>query len=56
MNSKKGESAIDIGNESGPYFFVVDHSDYRGGAVPGEQPTALDAFVEMTVTKKKFGL
>jgi len=43
-------------NESGPYYFVVDHSDYRGGAVPSEQPTALDAFVEVTVTEKKFAL
>jgi len=48
-----GRESVD---ESGPYFFVVDHSDYRGGAAPGEQPTPLSAFVDVTVTKKKFGL
>lgn len=42
--------------ESGPYFFVVDHSDYRDGAAPGEEPSPLSAFVDLTVTKHRFGL
>ena len=40
-------------DDAGPYFFVVDHSGYRGEAVPGEEATPLDAFVDLTVTRRK---
>lgn len=39
---------------SGPYFFVVDHSGYRGETPPSdEQPTPLEAYVDLTVTQRK---
>jgi hypothetical protein len=37
---------------SGPYYFVVDHSDYRDGATPGDNPSALSVFLDLTVTER----
>jgi hypothetical protein len=39
---------------SGPYYFVVDHSDYRNGAKPGENPSPLSVFLDLTVTERTF--
>ena len=52
----KNEGGREPVDASGPYFFVVDHSRYRGERPPGEQADPLSAFVDLTVTKKKFGL
>jgi hypothetical protein len=43
---------------SGPYFFVVDHSGYRdeNQPPPDSEAKRLSAFVDLTVTKKEFGL
>jgi len=38
----------------GPYFFVVDHSDYRGDATPGDNPSSLSVFLDLTVTERNF--
>ncbi|WP_436926365.1 hypothetical protein [Halosimplex amylolyticum] len=40
-------------DDSGPYYFVVDHSDYRDEAGPGDEPAPLDVFVDLTVTQRK---
>lgn len=40
-------------DDTGPYFFVVDHSDYREGAVPGDEPEPLSVSVDLTVTQRK---
>lgn len=36
----------------GPYFFVVDHSDYGDGPAPGDDPSPLSVFLDMTVTER----
>lgn len=39
---------------SGPYFFVVDHSGYRGGHAPSDdQPAPLNPYIDLTVTQRK---
>ncbi|WP_459191232.1 hypothetical protein [Halosimplex sp. J119] len=38
---------------SGPYYFVVDHSAYRGESGPDDDPEPLDVFVDLTVTQRK---
>ena len=41
-------------DDAGPYYFVVDHSGYRGEHSPKtEQPSPLDVFVDLTVTRRK---
>lgn len=41
-------------DDAGPYYFVVDHSGYRGEHPPRtEQPSPLDVFVDLTVTRRK---
>jgi len=41
-------------DDTGPYYFVVDHSGYRGEHPPKtEQPSPLDVFVDLTVTRRK---
>ncbi|WP_123538021.1 hypothetical protein [Halosimplex salinum] len=54
------EAATDDGgarepiDASGPYFFVVDHSDYRDDAAPDDdEPSPLEVFVDLTVTERK---
>ncbi|MDG5777557.1 hypothetical protein VB773_05425 [Haloarculaceae archaeon H-GB2-1] len=39
---------------TGPYYFVVDHSAYLGRTPPKEHGGPLKAFVDLTVTKKRF--
>jgi hypothetical protein len=46
-----GRASIDA---SGPYYFVLDHSDYRNGAEPSDNPTALSVFLDLTVTERSF--
>ena len=50
-----GRQSID---ESGPYYFVLDHSDYpaAGGARPSEMPDRRSIYLDLTVTKQRFGL
>lgn len=39
---------------SGPYFFVIDNSKYRGETPPaGDPPAPLDVYVDLTVTQRK---
>jgi len=35
----------------GPYFFVVDHSNY-GDATPADEPSPLSVFLDLTVTER----
>ncbi|MFB6165518.1 MAG: hypothetical protein ABEJ31_10205 [Haloarculaceae archaeon] len=43
---------------AGPYYFVVDHSDYppAGGAFPRDPPERRRVSVSLTVTKQQFSL
>lgn len=43
---------------TGPYYFVLDNSDYpaAGGAYPSAQPSSRSIFLDLTVTRKRFGL
>lgn len=41
---------------TGPYWFVIDHSDYRGETAPGEEPSPLEVFLNLTVSKRRFGI
>ncbi|WP_336001303.1 hypothetical protein [Halorientalis halophila] len=43
---------------SGPYYFVLDHTDYpaAGGARPDEMPERRSIFLDLTVTRQRFGL
>jgi hypothetical protein len=51
--TKKGGARQPI-DDSGPYYFVVDHSGYRGEHPPdSEQPSPLEVFVDLTVTRRK---
>ena len=39
---------------SGPYFFVVDNSEYREETPPkGDPPSPLEVYVDLTVTQRK---
>jgi len=54
-------SADDGGRQSidatGPYYFVLDHSDYpTGGARPEEYADPLTVHLDLTVTEQRFGL
>ena len=40
-------------DDTGPYFFVVDHSHYRDEAGPGDEPRPFDLYVDLTVTQRK---
>ena len=40
-------------DDTGPYFFVVDHSHYRDEAGPGDEPRPFDVYVDLTVTQRK---
>jgi hypothetical protein len=44
--------------EPGPYFFVLDNTNYpaAGGAYIGDNARDRSIFVDLTVTKKRFGL
>jgi hypothetical protein len=44
--------------ETGPYLFVLDHSDYPpgGGAYPSEHASPLTVRLNLTVTRDNFGL
>jgi hypothetical protein len=50
-----GRQSID---ETGPYYFVLDHSDYpaAGGARPNDMPERQSIYLDLTVTRKRFGL
>jgi hypothetical protein len=39
---------------SGPYFFVVDHSNYLDGPGPEDNPSPLSVFLDLTVTERNF--
>lgn len=39
---------------SGPYFFVLDHSNYLGGPGPDDNPSPLSVFLDLTVTERSF--
>lgn len=56
-SSKKdgGRQPIDA---TGPYYFVLDHSDYpaAGGAHPSDMPKRQSVYLDLTVTRKRFGL
>jgi len=41
-------------NETGPYYFVVDHSSYRMENRVDEYAEPLAAFVDLEVVKKRF--
>jgi hypothetical protein len=45
-------------DESGPYYFVLDHSAYPagGGAYPDDLPEPRSIHLDLTVTKSRFGL
>ncbi|MFB6084843.1 MAG: hypothetical protein ABEJ94_11440 [Halorientalis sp.] len=49
-----GRQPID---ETGPYYFVLDHSDYpaAGGARPREIARPRSIYLDLTVTRKRFG-
>jgi len=39
---------------SGPYFFIVDNSNYRDETPPsGDPPSPLDVYLDLTVTQRK---
>jgi len=46
------DGAREVIDDTGPYFFVVDHSAY-GDTTPGDEPKPLDVFVDLTVTQRK---
>jgi hypothetical protein len=50
-----GRQSVDA---SGPYYFVLDHSDYpaAGGARPSDMPERRSIYVDLTVTRKRFAL
>jgi hypothetical protein len=50
----KNDGAREPIDETGPYYFVVDHSDYLGRTPPAEHGGELRAFVDLTVTEKRF--
>jgi len=52
-----GESGSRVSvSESGPYFFVLDHSDYRDETVPADDADRVSVFLNLTVTERRFGL
>ncbi|WP_299266554.1 hypothetical protein [Halorientalis sp.] len=56
--STKDDGARQSIDESGPYYFVLDHSDYpaAGGAWPSDMPKRRSIYLDLTVTRKRFGL
>lgn len=55
--STKNDGARQAIDATGPYYFVLDHSDYpaAGGAWPEETPERRSIYVDLTVTRKRFG-
>ena len=49
-----GRQSIDA---TGPYYFVLDHSDYpaAGGAWPSDMPEPRTIYLDLTVTRQRFG-
>lgn len=56
--TSKKDGARQPVDAEGPYYFVVDHSNYpsAGGAFVGEEPRPRSVFLDLTVSKKRFGL
>lgn len=45
-----GGARQEIGTE-GPYFFVLDHTNYRDSTGPSDNPSPLSVFLDLTVTE-----
>ncbi|RXK50432.1 twin-arginine translocation signal domain-containing protein [Halorientalis pallida] len=56
--STKNDGGRQTIDEAGPYYFVLDHSDYpaAGGAWPSDMPKRRTIYLDLTVTRQRFGL
>ena len=54
-STPNGGARQQIGTD-GPYFFVLDHSNYRDSAGPSDNPSSLSVFLDLTVTEQNFPL